>query len=353
MATLRITDVDDMVRNACQDQFHSFLRGNKVKFNTICLGGSIVANMADIGNPQVMAFITGATCANLGNSVLKALNDTVKFGRQYRMQLLAKTYEYQKCKRLYEEYISKIGEFLQSIGIQDSLDIGLLYMEMLYGGFISAPGKFKYHKFKTDLDMCSPLMGARVTSGGAVCRHIASNLIDIYRYLGIPATYLSVKGSDGKFVSLLKDRILPIKTDHAVVLVGDKYGKYIIDPTWGTIAEFRGNDNFAYIVYNKGDTPLYHIDIDSTVNWQKSNDYYDYVKLRTMNNAHFRRGEIRAAQKCAKNYVIRNLYLFNGLRYRLSYGMGDVAQLEHMLSGYSDHLQIDTKDTKKKLVKKQ
>ena len=89
---------------------------------------------------------------------------------------------------------------------------------------------FRYEdgKFKTDLDMCSPLMGARVTSGGAVCRHIASNLIDIYRYLGVPATYLAVTGTDGSVVNSIKDRILPIRTNHAVVLVGDNYGKYVL-----------------------------------------------------------------------------------------------------------------------------
>lgn len=349
MATLRVSDVDRMVNKACYEQFKSFLHGNKIKLDSIFLGSSIVASMTDIADPKVMAFITGATCANLGNSVVKAYKDTVKFGRLYRMQLLFKTYEYQECKRLYDAYISKIGEFINRVGIEDSLDIGLVYMEMLYGGFISAPGEFHYHKFKTDLDMCSPLMGARVTSGGAVCRHIASNLIDIYRYLGIPATYLSVTGSDGTVVSAIKDRVLPIKTDHAVVLVGDSYGKYVIDPTWGTVAEFRGNENFAHIIYNRGNTPLYHVDINGTVDWQKSNDYTDYVSLRMMRPAHFGRGEVRRAQQQAKNYVYNNSYLFNTLRYRLNNDMSNVAQLEHKLSGYSDQAPIRTE---RKLVRK-
>lgn len=349
MATLRITDVNNIVNNACHEQFKSFLRGNKIKLDTICLGGSVVASMAGMGDPKVMAFITGAAVANFGNSVVKAYDDTVKFGRQYRMELLAQTEEYQRCKMYYESYISKVGDFIADMGIDDSLDIAMLYMEMLYSGFISAPGQFHYHKFKTDLDMCSPLMGARVTSGGAVCRHIASNLIDIYRYLGIPATYLAVVGTDGSVVSAIKDRILPFKTNHAVVLVGDDYGKYVIDPTWGTVAEFKNNDNFAHIVYNRGNVPMYHVHIDGTVEWQKATEYTDYIKLRIMRPAHFRKGEIRQAHQYAKDYVFANQYLFNRLRYRINTEMFNIAQLEQLMSGYSDKAQISTG---KKLVRK-
>lgn len=336
MATLKISDVNKIVNNACREQFKSFLRGNKIKLDTICLGSSFLASMSGIADPRVMAFITGAATANLGNSVAKAYDDTVKFGRQYRVELLALTEEYQKCKTYYESYISKVGDFIDDMGVDDSLDIAMLYMEMLYGGFISAPGEFCYHRFKTDLDMCSPLMGARVTSGGAVCRHIASNLIDIYRYLGIPATYLSVAGTDDKIISAVKDRLLSIKTNHAVVLVGDCYGKYVVDPTWGTIAEFKNNDNFAHIVYNRGNKPIYHVNIDGTVEWQKATEYTDYIRLRVMRPAHFKKGHIKEAQQYARDYVYDNRYLFNRLRYQINTEMFNIAELEQMLSGYSD-----------------
>lgn len=349
MATLRISDVNMIVSKACSEQFNSFLHSNKIKLDSICLGGSIVASMADIASPTVMAFITGAACANLGGSVIKAYNDTIKFGRQYKMELLSQTVEYQECKKNYDRYVSRIGDFIGNLGIVDSLDIGCIYMEMLYGGYLSVQGQFRYHKFKTDLDMCSPLMGARVTSGGAVCRHIASNLIDIYRYLGVPATYLAVTGTDGSVVNSIKDRILPIRTNHAVVLVGDNYGKYVLDPTWGTVAEFKGNERFAHIVYNRGQIPMYHIDIDGTVNWQKAHEYTDYIKLRIMDAAHFRRGEIRQARQYAKDYLKYNQYLFNNLRYRINSDMYTIAQLEQMLSGYSDIGQIGNR---KRLVRK-
>lgn len=342
MTTLRINDVDKIVSKACNEQFKSFLRGNKIKLDSICLGGSIVASMSGFIDPKVMAFITGATFVNLGNTVVRAYDDTIKFGRQYKMELLAQTEEYQECKKHYERYIAEVSSFIANLGIYDSLDIGMLYMEMLYGGFISAPGQFSYHKFKTDLDMCSPLMGARVTCGGAVCRHIASNLIDIYRYLGFPATYLAVTGTDGGIISALKDRILPIKTNHAVVLVGDNYGKYIIDPTWGTIAEIQRNDNFANIVYNRGEVPMYHINIDGTVQWQKATEYSDYIKLRLMKPTHFEKGEIREAQNYAKGYVYSNQRLFHNLRNKLFFEMTNVAKLEQLLSGYKDQPCIST-----------
>ncbi len=348
MNVLRVTDVDDIVRNACDEQFKSFLRGNKVKLDTICLGGSIMVSMSGIANPNIMAFVTGATAANLGATVVKAMNDTAKFGRQYRMQLLAKTQEFQECKRAYENYVSKIGNFIINLGINDTLDIGMLYMEMLYGGYISVPGQFRYHKFKTDYDMCSPLMGARVTSGGAVCRHIASNLIDIYRYLGYSAIYLEVKGTDDKVISMIKDRVLPVKSNHAVVLVGDRYGKYIIDPTWGTIAEIRGNEQFAHIVYNRGIEKMYHINIDCTVDLGNTHEYDDYVRLRMMRPVHFKKAEIRQSQDYAKSFISINRYMFDNLRYRLRMDASNVAQLEQILSGYSDVPQLQYKKSQSK-----
>ncbi len=348
MDVLRVTDVNRIVENACNEQFKSFLRGNKVKFDTICLGGSIMASMSGLVDPNVMSFVTGATAANLGATVIKAMSDTMKFGRQYRMQLLSKTKEFQDCKKSYENYISKIGDFMIDLGVKDTLDIGMLYMEMLYGGYISVPGQFQYHKFKTDYDMCSPLMGARVTSGGAVCRHIASNLIDIYRYLGYSALYLGVNGTDGSLINMVKDRVLPVRSDHAVVLVGDRYGKYIIDPTWETIAEIRGDEQFAHIVYNRGSNSMYHINIDRTIDLGKTYDYDDYVKLRMMRPVHFRKAEIKQSREYAKSFISINRYMFENLRYRLRMDASNVAQLEQILSGYSDRVQIQDKKRQSK-----
>lgn len=349
MAALNINEIDNLVKKAANEQFKSFLRGNNIKAKSIALGGIIGADMLDIGNPVAMSFLTGASVATLGCAVTKAYVDSVKFARNYRLELLSRTDEFKELKKSYDIYVAKIGNFLKELGVNDTLDIAMLYMEMLYSGFLSVPGQFNYHLFRNDFDMCSSLMGARVASGGAVCRHIASNLIDIYKYLGFPATYLTVKGTDNTVRSAIADRILPFKTNHAVVLVGDRYGKYIVDPTWETIAEFRQSEAFAHIVFNRRDIPMYHVDIDNTVKWQKSREYDDYVKLRFMYSAHFKPGEIRGVRDYARDFIDSNCYRFNLLRHRLSDEMVRVAELEHLLSGYSDRKQLTSG---KRLVRK-
>lgn len=349
MATLNINEIDNLVKKAANEQFKSFLRGNNIKAKSIALGGIIGADMLDIGNPIAMSFLTGASVATLGCAVTKAYVDSIKFARNYRLELLSRTYEFQELKRNYDIYVAKIGNFFKELGINDTLDIAMLYMEMLYSGFLSVPGHFNYHLFKNDFDMCSSLMGARVASGEAVCRHIASNLIDIYKYLGFPATYLTVKGTDNSVRSAVADRVLPFRTNHAVVLVGDKYGKYVVDPTWETIAEFRQNESFAHIIFNKREIPMYHIDIDYTVKWNKTREYDDYVKLRLMKPAHFRHREIKSARDYAKDFIDFNCYRFNVLRYRLSDEMVKVAELEHLLSGYNDRRQLTSE---KRLVRR-
>lgn len=340
MATVKLSDVDFIVSKACNEQFKSFLHGNRIKFDSICLGGSIFAGAAGVADPKVMAFITGATVANLGNSVYKAYTDTLNFARHYRMQLLSQTPEYQECKRIYDNYVAKVGNFIYDLGVRDSLDIGMLYIEMLYNGYLSAPRTFKYHKFKIDYDMCSPLMGARVTSGGAVCRHIASNLRDIYKYLGIPSIYLAVSGTKSNISSAIIDRLLPHRPNHAVVMVGDNFGKYVIDPTWKTVAEVSDNDKFASIIYNRGEFPMYHIDIDGTIKTAKSYDYNDYIRMRLIDPVRFGRGEVKQSREYAKEFIRYNRWRFDNLSYRLGLDMQNIANLEHMLSGYGDTQQM-------------
>lgn len=336
MATLNLKDIDDIVNEACNRQFASYLSSNKVRLDASYFTASLVGNFIPGIPDTTMAFLTGATFAHLVNSVVRAYQDTLRFAKKYRMSLLTETPEYKKCKRLYDEYIKAIAEFMRSIGIDDSLDVGMLYMEMLYGGFISAPGTFKYHRYVEDYDTCSPVMGARVASGQAVCRHIASSLVDLYRELGYTAAYLSVKGTRNDTMSIIKGRILPFKSDHAVVMIGDTYGKYIIDPTWGTVAVFGESSEFAKIVYNRKRSSLYHIDKNKTIEFGALEDVDDFVKLRMMDSASFGKGVVKESHDYAIKYVLENAETLEMFRNYFLGFMREIAKLECILSGYSD-----------------
>lgn len=342
-STLRISEVNRIVNNAFNEQFKSFLHSNGVRFSSVCFGASVALNFTDIADPKVLAFITGATAANFGNSVYRAYRDSLKFAREYREELIKDTIEYQTCKIAYDEFIGHIANYMRSIGVNSSLDVGMLFMELLYNGYLSVPGTFNYHKYSVDNDSCTPLMGARVTSGGAVCRHIASSLVDLYNELGFTAAYLSVKGTDDKISSILRDKFLRVKPNHAVVMVGDAQGKYIIDPTWETIATFSNTDEYAKIIYNRKEIPYYRVDIDGTVINERRKDYDNYVALRMMRPAVFYKGEIGETRRYAQQYVANHLLQLDRLRYMLGNSMCQCAQLEQRLSGYRDVKQLEMK----------
>lgn len=336
MATLKLNDIDKIVEDASYRQFASYLSSSRVCFNTLCFTASLVGNFIPESPDKLMAFLTGATFVNLGNSVIKSYIETAKFVRRYRMELISKTKEYKECKNLYDNYIKTIAMFMRSIGVDDSLDVGMLYMEMLYGGFLSAPGTFKYHKYAIDNDYCSPVMGARITSGQAVCRHIASSLVDLYRELGFTAAYVSVKGIKNDIRSVIREKILPFKSDHAVVMVGDNYGKYIIDPTWGTVAVLNNTDEFARIIFNKKSPTLYHLDLNKTVEYERT-ELDDLSRLRKVKNASFKPGEIKESFEYAQRYALDNISCLNIFSDYLSRNMDEIAELEYRLSCYSDN----------------
>ena len=83
----------------------------------------------------------------------------------------------------------------------------------------------------------------------------------------------------------------------------DLTGKYVIDPTWETVAVFRDTDEYARIIFNRKDIPYYRVDIDGTVTNGRRKDYDSYVTLRTMRPKQFVKGEIGYSQKCAIDYV--------------------------------------------------
>lgn len=343
MSTLRMSEVNRIVNNAFREQFKSFMHGNGVRISSVCLGASLTLNLTDIADPKILAFITGAAAANFGNSVVKAYRDSLKFAREYREELMKDTIEYQACKNAYDEYIGHIANYMRSIGVTNSLDVGMLFMELLYNGYLSVPGTFNYHKYSVDNDSCTPVMGARVASGGAVCRHIASSLSDLYNELGFTAAYVSVKGTDSKVSTYLKDKLFRVRPNHAVVMVGDLTGKYVIDPTWETVAVFRDTDEYARIIFNRKDIPYYRVDIDGTVTNGRRKDYDSYVTLRTMRPKCFVKGEIGYSQKCAIDYVAGHFLELDSLRYRLGNSMVQCAQLEQRLSGYHDVRQLEAR----------
>lgn len=351
MSAVKMRDINGKVYDATVEQFKSYLFSPSCFWSEGLLLSTILLSGTDIASPMLMGGLTGASIASCFTTLSNTIVKTRKFANGYKRELLKQTDEYNECLSLYERYVDKIAEFIRYIGLTDSLDVGMIYMNLLYGGILSCTDSFDYHKYERDIDICPELWGARVSSGTGVCRHIASNLVDVYKELGFTASYLSVKGCDGSTKSILVDRLLPTKPVHAVVSVGDRYGKYIIDPTWKTVAQFGKDEAFAPIIWGKKSTPIYHINYNEFIDRDKKVSYDDFAILREMPNARFRKGYVTSAAMDAYNYLATHERLVRDFSLYLKSDVRRIALLEKRISSYRDCIPttVEVKRLEKKL----
>lgn len=164
----------------------------------------------------------------------------------------------------YQEFVQNLANFMNSYNFKDPLDIGLFYFSLLNDGIFSINQKFNFHKYKLEHSDYHTVMGARICSGKAVCRHVSKNLIDLYSAMGYNSITLLVKGleKESPFLKLnkfggpiefaLKNLKIPFINHMNVGIASDK-GRFILDPTFETISEFRYNEkennNLATIIY--------------------------------------------------------------------------------------------------------
>lgn len=170
--------------------------------------------------------------------IIKIINDIAREEKEYTHNIVDCEREndesYIVLKEKYDLFIKKLANILNMIGFEDSMDIGIYLTVMLYNGLLSTKDYFQYVNIKGDNDIYyHEVLGARVMSGYGVCRNMASLFRDVYKEMGYDAHYLSVK--TGRFSH----------ATHAVVLVSDEDGNYIIDPTWRTIGLVDENYNMT------------------------------------------------------------------------------------------------------------
>lgn len=90
---------------------------------------------------------------------------------------------FQKLEIFYNEYTTKIAELIKSFDGLDMYQQNLLYNNLLHYGLLSMTSTFEFHNYSIDNDENS-VLGARITSGNGVCRHMATNQIDVFEKLG-------------------------------------------------------------------------------------------------------------------------------------------------------------------------
>lgn len=133
--------------------------------------------------------------------------------------------KYKLLKEKYDIYLKKLALCFEELDLKDPLDIGLYFSRMLHNGELSITCNYKYKHTKMDKDTKNHgTLGARVISGYGVCRNLSALLNDLYKELGYNTYFL-----------LVKFRKIGLLPRHAVVLIKDKSGNFIIDPTESAI----------------------------------------------------------------------------------------------------------------------
>lgn len=96
--------------------------------------------------------------------------------------------EYIRLENDYFTYISSLGDFYKSQGMDDFLSTAFLYNYMLFNGYLSSTRKNKYNKdINNEIARRYEnveLWGSRVATGGSVCRHMSAALVDLENILG-------------------------------------------------------------------------------------------------------------------------------------------------------------------------
>lgn len=249
----------------------------------------------------------------------KLNRDAVIFSHKIVEQIHDGHPEYEKTKQSYYQLIGNLAEFMKKYEFDDPLDIGLFYQQLLHNGILSVEGDFGYYDNEDDYDIHPELDGARVCSGKAVCRHMGKNLSDLYNAMGIVAAPMLVKGLEAKNLMLKFPGVSTIcpnlPVDHLNVAVASNRGRFIIDPTWKTVAEFgykgHAKDNLATIVFSELGPlpePVYYIGSDS---YQLTNNVFasNYMGsiLLVEQPRRFEDGEIRKALSRAKKLFIADI----------------------------------------------
>lgn len=98
--------------------------------------------------------------------------------------------DYEKLEIYYNEYIEKIAKLIKDCNNLDMYQQVLFYDNLLHYGLLSFSSTFEYHDYVEDFDYNS-ILGARITNGNGVCRHMAANQRDVFKLLGYQTVDIS------------------------------------------------------------------------------------------------------------------------------------------------------------------
>ena len=315
----------------------NYLEKEKIISLAICLASLGVIALSDGFIENLSLVSTGASLLNAKKESEKIKEMTYKYLRDVSEEYIEGTLEYQKCQELYTKFLEETAEiFVKLSADKDPLELGILYRELLYGGYFSKDNHFEYHDYDLDIGFDYELRGARICSGTGVCRHISKNAIDLYRLLGHTVTYNQVKTLNEKSKYLKHKKLLglkPPKSNHIVAGIVSEEGKYILDVTNDKIANMDYNEKLATTL--KGEYTYYfapqtiytrNVELET-----KSNKEFLNAPKRIITIKEYQDTKEKVLEKIKSHFI--ELSNYHG---RVEYLVDEIANYEKMISRYQD-----------------
>ena len=199
------------------------------------------------------------------------------------------SYEYNNLENSYFDIIENITDIFKKLDINNPIVIFGAFNYLCKKGYFSFKHRFVYYE---NVDDCYPLLGVNVMDGKAVCRHMASMLTDVYRFMGYESYNISTvfKESVSRYSGIpmkiyrnegrrsIGKKILSMFVyppyNHLVTLVNDKeMGSLLFDPT---------NNSLFYVSRYKDAKSILDKDITTWCGIEKvfnDNERYDWYNV--------------------------------------------------------------------------
>ena len=211
-------------------KMNSHKRNYLLKFIGMLSIGGVSVNLF---NPDMLEIYTTCCAIGFGGMFSHNIDKNIKnYNLNNLIDKINNSSQKEECQKLYQEYISKLGNLLKEHSTDDTaFSQSQLFYELLKVS-IFTNSEEKYQDFKYDIESrkkcITDIYGARVLTGASVCRHKASMLTDVLESIGHKTLNLKVY----MFNNNIKDNyILNKKANHLVTGVISDNGRFIYDPT--------------------------------------------------------------------------------------------------------------------------
>jgi len=189
----------------------------------------------------------------------KGLSCAIDERRLKVRNLLRNTETYIELYNEYQNFIDSIAEYLKTKNFKNSKEFVIYLNQMVNSGGLSCDDSYFYYQFKYYCEYLPEILGARITEGIAVCRHLASFITDVAQSYGYDSCNSYVYNY---CVTNTKHYIKKGKANHQICCFGEDSEKYYYDPTNLTFAKNVIDEEHLQLF--GCDTFLYYIDKSST-----------------------------------------------------------------------------------------